>query len=678
MANARELIWKLSAKDSGMSKTIEELDGKFTELNPRIGATENMLGKFGSNMKIMGSNMSAFGGRVSSIGKNIQGFGAKMTRAMLPVSIAMGKAIYDSLNLDTAIRQVTTLTDENVLPVEQIKKDVREISDASGRSQAEIANAMYDALSSGVDQSKVKDFVKSGVDLVRAGFTDMPTVIDATTTALNAYGDAAPEVSKIHDIFVKTQDLGKITVDELGKSIGRVIPTAAAAGVGLEQLGASYSMLTAKGMNAELATTTMNSMLAELSSTGSKSDKALRKMTGKSFKQLTKEGKNIGEVLEVIQESAKGAGLELSDMFGNINAGKAANSILSEGAEAYTKVLESMKKADGATIKNAMKMMGPAEKLQIAKTRLENSMIDAGGILAPHLVTLAEGISNLVDKFSSLDSETQSMIVEWIGMAIAIGPVVYLVGTLGTVFGGAVGILGNFIGIIGMVIGAIAPLASGFFGLLGAIGPIGWALMAIVGVCGYLMSNWDSVKAKADELGGGFKGYLMAAIQVVIGGFSGLGSTALGVLNSIKEKWNEVKEFVKHPIQGVISLAQKGFAALSGGSSGKTENSAPKRVPHATGLEKVPFDNYPADLHKDEMVLTADAANAFRELGGSKNYVPNNIRESKIDNKSFMSNSPNIVVNVYGERTRDEAFNIGQKVREELDAFFKEMQLQRV
>ncbi|CDZ74870.1 phage tail tape measure protein, TP901 family [Peptoniphilus sp. ING2-D1G] len=676
MANARELIWSLKTKD-GASTEISKIDKKIDKLKENMQNADSASGRLSSKFGLAGAYAQKMGGKITATSKKIAGFGGKMTKAMLPVSLAVGKGVKDFLSLDTAIRQVTTLTDENVLPVSQIKKDVKEISNATGRSQEEIANAMYDSLSSGVDQSKVTDFVKSGIDLVRAGFTDMPTVIDATTTALNAYGDAAPEVSKIHDIFVKTQDLGKITVDELGKSIGRVVPTAAAAGVSLEQLGAGYSVLTAKGMNAELATTTMNSLLGELSATGSKSDKALRKMTGKSFKELTKEGKNVGEVLGILQENAKGAGLELADMFGNLNAGKAANSLLSDGVEGFSKVLDQIQNSDGATAENAMKMMGPAEKMQVATTRMQNAFIDAGGAIAPYVVQIADGISSIVGKFSELDEGTQGSIMQWVGLAIAIGPVVSIIGTVGMVVGGAISVFGTLLGVFGTIISVVGSVGGAFFGLMAAIGPVGWVIMAVVGVGVYLISNFKKIKATAEELGGGIKGYLLATLKVTGDNFTSLKDKAVSALNGIKNAWESVKNFLKNPIKGVISIAQKGAASIGGGSAAKgaavdVRGGRVSRQPHATGLEKVPFDNYPADLHKDEMVLTASAAKAFRAIGGSKNSLPANNSGG-----NSISNSPNIIVNVYGERTENEAINIGQRVRQELDSFFKEMQLQR-
>lgn len=93
-------------------------------------------------------------------------------------------------------------------------------------------------------------------------------------------------------------------------------------------------------------------------------------------------------------------------------------------------------------------------------------------------------------------------------------------------------------------------------------------------------------------------------------------------------------------------------------------------------LKKFPFDNYPADLHKDEMVLTANAAKAFRELGGTKNSIPTNNTQNNNYRRESINSSPTINVNIYGERKVDEAKNIGLEVRKELDAFFREMQLQ--
>lgn len=62
----------------------------------------------------------------------------------------------------------------------------------------------------------------------------------------------------------------------------------------------------------------------------------------------------------------------------------------------------------------------------------------------------------------------------------------------------------------------------------------------------------------------------------------------------------------------------------SGGSSNAGGRSMQNYVPgFATGLERVPYDNFLARLHKDEMVLTARDAEMIRRAGGRAHNVTN-------------------------------------------------------
>ena len=231
----RNLSWLLKVQGADeAAKAVEGLDSKVDKAKSGMRGLEDRLGNLGDKFIGMGGKLGVAGGAMTLLGAGI-------TKATAPLKMIGGEAFSWAKDLDTAVRQVSTLTSDGILPVDKIKKEVRAISDETGRAQTEIASAMYEALSSGVDESKVVDFAKSAITLSEAGFTDLGTSIDATTTILNAYGSKALDVGKISDILVKTQDKGKITVDELAKSIGRVIPTAAAAGGHVEQLRAAVS-----------------------------------------------------------------------------------------------------------------------------------------------------------------------------------------------------------------------------------------------------------------------------------------------------------------------------------------------------------------------------------------------------------------------------------------------------
>lgn len=662
MATLRKLNWKIGV--DGVDKFKKGVGDAEKQTNRFKDAMENAS----KSSKKIGDNFKKVGSAIQKQGKQITAMGAKWTKATAPLT-AIGAAGFKMAgDLDTAIRKVSTLTSEEILPVSQIKKDVREISELTGIAQTEIGESMYEALSAGVDQTKLKEFTKSAVNLTDAGFTDMTTAIDATTTVLNAYGDAADDVTKIHDIMVKTQDKGKITVDQLGQNMGRVIPAASSLGVNLDQLGTAYSMLTAKGQNPQIATTNLNALFNELGKTGSNVDKVLRKKTGKSFKELTNEGTNVGEVLDVVKTEAEASGQSLSDMFGSMNAGNAALTLLSEGTEGYNALLKEMQESDGTAAANAEKMVGQQKQMRIAMNKVKIAMIDIGSALAPFIIQAAEGISKVVDKFNNLDDSTKSSIVQWGALIVAVGPAMMIFGKIASVVSIVVSIFGTLFSVLGTVfsvIGTIAsflagPLAAAFTFITSPIGLVVAAIGALIGIGINLYNNWGRVKARAEELGGGIGGYLKSALIETGNMFVSLKNKAVSALDGIKNKWQSVKDFLKNPIKGTISIFSK--ETKSGGT--KPDGS------HASGLNSVPFDNYLGNLHAGEMVLPANTANRYRALGGDIHNIPTNTTS----NTSSTNFAPTINVTVAGSA---DGHNIAGAVRDEMENMFRNLNLQR-
>ena len=432
-------------------------------------------------------NIDGFADKLKSAGKKMQSVGKSMMLKVTTPLVAIGTAgTKMAIDLENGIRKVTTLADKGILPAAKIQAEVRAISDASGIAQTEISEAVYAALSAGVESEKVLEFVRSGIDLTKAGFTSMETAIDATTTVLNAYGEDAYEVSKIHDIFVQTQDKGKISVDELGSSIGRVIPTASSLGVNLDQLGAGYAILTAKGQNAQLATTNFNAMLGELGKTGSDTDEALRELTGKSFKELMEGGKSVGDVLGILNKHAEENGLSLKDMFGSMNAGSAAVTLISDGVDGFNAKLDDMNNATGKTKENAKTMEDGWYKINKATTQVKNALIDFGEMIAPTVEKAAGKVSDLVAKFSEMDDGTKKIILVLGTLVAATGPVLW----------GA----GQLITSISTITALFAPTAAGATAAAGATTGLAGAMTALTGPVGIAIAGVAAITAGGTAL----------------------------------------------------------------------------------------------------------------------------------------------------------------------------------
>ena len=219
------------------------------------------------------------------------------------------------------------------------------LSDDTGISAAALAEASYDAISAGQSTEDAVGFVGKANVLARSGFTSMSTATDTLTTAMNAYGLSADQVSSVSDKLITTQNLGKTTVDELGASMGKVIPTAAMYGVNLDQLSAAYITTTKNGIGTAESTTYINGMLNELGKSGSTTSDILKEKTGKSFSELMNSGYNLSDVLQIVQDEADSSGKSLADMFGSQEAAKAAGAeLLCETT--LDKVLANMDKID--------------------------------------------------------------------------------------------------------------------------------------------------------------------------------------------------------------------------------------------------------------------------------------------------------------------------------------------
>ena len=447
---------------------------------------------------------------------------AALTAAATTVGGALAYSAKEAMNYQTSLAKVMTIADTSKLPLETLRKEVSELSDKTGIAAADLNEAVYSAISASVDSADAVAFTEKAVKLAKGGFTDTATAVDVMTTALNAYGLEASETTRISDILIATQNRGKTTVGELGSSIGRVIPTAAAFGVDMENLGAAMSILTANGIATAEATTYLNGMLNELGKDGAQASENLKAATGKSFEQLTKEGKNLGDVIALLADYAGKSGKKVSDMFGSIEAGKAALTLANKGVDEYNDNLASMTGAAGATEK-AFETMEETSgaSLEKIKTKFQNIAIDIGTSLLPTINDVASGISSALgsarvrNSIKDLKSSASQLVAKFGELAVQsipkmISALTWLTKNFGTiaksvlVFFAALKTLKTAISTINLIKGAVDILSPAFTAATGAAKAL-WAVMAanpalaVVGAIAALISVIGILAASSGE-----------------------------------------------------------------------------------------------------------------------------------------------------------------------------------
>ncbi|MEH2940578.1 phage tail tape measure protein [Lawsonibacter sp. JLR.KK007] len=431
---------------------------------------------------------------------------------------------------EAALAKVNTIADTTQVPLEKISQEVMALSNKTGVAASALAEDVYNAISAGQQTGDAVNFVSYSTKLAKAGFAETSQTLDVLTTILNAYGMSADKVGNVSDMLIQIQNKGKVSVGELSSVMGKIIPTANAYNVSLEQLGATYAIMTSKGIAAAETTTYANSMLNELGKSGSTADKILRKVAGGGFSDLMANGSSLAEVLDVLQKEAQKSGKTIADMFGSAEAGKAAMSILSNGVDGFNESVEGMLNSVGAT-ETAFGIMADTteNKMAKAKNSINNLQIVLGQNLLPIVGNVADKVAGVVTKvseFAQANPQLVQTVLKVVGalaalklgglglklgfqeMSLGVNTAKIVLETLRSKFlilqAGSIGLIGRLknLGKSLTTLGGIKNLLGGMGGIAGKILPIVAVVAAVITVVQLLRKNFDKVREAVGRIFG--------------------------------------------------------------------------------------------------------------------------------------------------------------------------------
>ena len=566
--------------------TTNELSNLEKQARQASSVLGSQMQAAGAHIKEVGNNISGLGEKVTGVGDKVSALGGKMTATItMPVVAGGTAAVKEATDYSSALAKLSTIADTTQTPLDDLDSSIMALSDSTGMGAAEIAEASYQAISAGQSTKDAVGFVEQANVLARAGFTSMTTATDTLTTALNAYGLSADQVSSVSDKLITTQNLGKTTVDELGASMGKVIPTAAMYGVNLDQLSAAYITTTKNGIGTAEATTYINGMLNELGKSGSTTSDILKEKTGKSFSELMNEGYNLSDVLQIVQDEADSSGVSLADMFGSQEAAKAAATI-TQHTNDFTGAIKELESSTGTAQKafDTLEASDPSIQFEKTKTAIQNAAISIGQILMPIVQQVAGKIQELAQKFRELDPETQQQIVKFAAIAAAIGPLIVIIGTLISSVGKIITFGGQIVTLVGSIttwMGTASAFITGTMipaitGIVTAIGPfllIAAAVIAVITAIIVVIKNWDAIVEvaqfvwesfceKVSQLVTAFKEFFTAAFQAIgsffTGIWNGIVSVATNAWSSIRNVFSTVGSF----FTGIFQQAWNGITSI--------------------------------------------------------------------------------------------------------------------
>lgn len=512
----------------------------------------------------------------------LAGFGSKLKTGMKVGAAAAGVAMVGFAasgvkafgDLEKGLNEVRTLLpDMGQKEFEGLRKQVLSFSKEMGVSTTQVVPALYQAISAGVPQENVFDFMKVASKASIGGVTDLETAVDGISTVVNGYGAENMSAQRAADLMFNTVKLGKTDFEKLSRTLANVTPMASALGVGFDEVSAAMAVMTSQGMKTGVATTSIRAALAELGKEGSIADVAFQDITGKSFPKFIRDGGTMGEALSRMADHAARNGTELQNMFGSVEAGTGVLAILADDGKSYESALDAMANSAGS-VDTAFETMdsGMNRSSERLGVQFENLKIQLGELFAPMLTSVLEAAGPAVEKVSGWFAEDGPVrnafsktkeaaggiwdkIAEDGGVWDKIAPAFAWVGPMLTALGDSIKGLfeeGGGLHSMGEALKEWWPLALKFWKFLGYIQ---------IGISAIVLALWPLVR-----------GPLMAAIQVFSGVFNQIAGwikIIVGLLTGdFAGAWEGVKDVVRGAIQvltaPLTSLRESWKGLLSG------------------------------------------------------------------------------------------------------------------
>lgn len=544
------------------SPVLKQVSNSLTE-------SEKMTNRFGRNLKSIGGTMSSVGATVST--------------AMAPIMAAAAAGLKLHSDFERGMAKVSTLVDTNVVSLQQLSNGIRQISDETGMSVTELAEAEYQAISASVDTAHVTDFVRTAAIAAKAGFTDTTTAIDGLTTVLNSYGMSAENAGKITDQMLMTQNLGKTTFGDLAQGIGSVATAASLAKVSTDDLFASMAILTKNGVHTSEAFTGFQGILSAVSKQSQQTVKTAAAL-GLDFTP-----EHLGQVgwikfLEEVKEKVGDDQTAIQHLFGRVEAADAFK-VLTKDLGQLKDAQRAMGDSMGATELAFNKMLTPAEKNKIAMNQMKNALMDLRGVVAPVVMATAQAVKAFTGWWNGLSDGQKAFAVHAIQVVAAFGAI-----TLAT--GKTISALGRFsifisrlprtfrnirsaASIIGkgfhFIPGALRLVGGGFLRFAGivrmamsgiaaavAANPVFFALTALVMLLIVVYTHWDEIVSYVKE---NFPQVYAVVTSVVSNVMSKLGALIDWITGTLipmwTNGWNTMAAIFEGAFDGISTIAHR-------------------------------------------------------------------------------------------------------------------------
>lgn len=404
----------------------------------------------------------------ASVKKSLAGVGI----AFAGIGIAVGKAIGKFVTFEKEMTKVNTLIRKSKGEIKGMGDEVRQLSQEFGVGADEIAGGLFNIISA-MGQTEdtmgvLSDVVKSSV----AGFSDVRTMAEFTTKAINSLDLQAKDSTRVLNALFKALEVGAGTAEQYAAAVGIFLPTGKAVNQNIEtQLGV-FASLTTQMKSTERAATSLRGVFVELG-------RPRFAEVLQQFKEVadikiidpdTDTFRDFALIIDDLQKSLVGVSAQrgaeiMSNLFPSIEA-KAALDVILGNYRAFTLRMTAMSSGLSKAMNDAFAQMADTTAFQIDRMQAKVDELqrqlgeDFAPSIEPGFKLLQKLLSGLLGTLESLVAPIQAV---WGALEVPVG-VIQAIATLGK----ETGVLKDGIANLGE---AADKIRAGALGVAGAFVP---------------------------------------------------------------------------------------------------------------------------------------------------------------------------------------------------------------
>jgi TP901 family phage tail tape measure protein len=352
MVDFASLVAKMDSTD------LKKGQAALGDVTKAAGGAEKAVDKTGRAFDATGADAAAAGVKVKGFAtatSAVRGaaIAAAASLGAMGAAFVSFQAIAASLTqaraFNVALAETSTLIAGTPQEIEQLSAAARDLGKAYGTDATSQVQAFYQAISAGAGSiAEANTTLDAANRLAIGGATDVTTAVGILSGVINSYGKEAISATEVSDALFVGMKAGVTTVAELSANLGGVIPTAKALGISFDEVVAATSALTKNNLSTSAAVTSLNAALVGVVKP-TKEASELAETLGINFTAAGLQAKGLGGFLAEVAEKTGGNVEQMAQLFGSVEALKAALLFAGEAGGQYAEIMEQMGIKAGAT-----------------------------------------------------------------------------------------------------------------------------------------------------------------------------------------------------------------------------------------------------------------------------------------------------------------------------------------